>query len=147
MRSIDARELIQEYTDAVWNQGDVGAMERYYPPDYVHHDASRPDVTSLEDYRRWAEELMAGIHELHVEIDDLIAEDGKAVKRWTARGVHRGELAGIAPTGRRVAFSGVSTYRLENGRIVESWYLYDLFGLLQQLAAIPAAESEAKAPA
>ena len=49
--------------------------------------------------------------------------------------MHRGELAGIAATMRKVRFSGVSVYRMVGGKIAESWYVYDLHGLLQQLGA------------
>lgn len=64
------------------------------------------------------------------------ADSGKALKRWTVTGEHKGELAGIAPTGRRLEFSGMSEYRVLNGKIVESWYVYDLYGLMQQLGAL-----------
>ena len=135
MMATDLKRFITEYTDAVWNHGDVGAMERYYAPAYIHHDISRPDVRTLADYQQWAHELLAGLSNFRVVADDLVAEEGKAVKRWTAHGVHVNVFAGIPPTGRAISFSGVSIYRLEGDRIVESWYLYDLFGLLQQLQA------------
>ena len=129
----DVKTLIATYTENVWNKASVAAMDRYYTPDYVHHDVSRPDVTTLDGYKQWARDLLAGLSQLHVAIDDLVAEEGKAVKRWTATGIHANNFAGIAPTQRRVSFSGVSTYRLDGNKIAESWYLYDLFGLLQQL--------------
>jgi steroid delta-isomerase-like uncharacterized protein len=135
MTVTDLKRFITEYTDAVWNHGDGGAMERYYAPDYIHHDVSRPDVRTLADYQQWARDLLAGLSDLRVVIDALVAEDGTVVKRWTAHGLHTSVFAGIAPTGRAVSFAGVSTYRIDGERIVESWYLYDLFGLLQQLQA------------
>lgn len=42
--------LIRTYTNAVWNDHHVDAMDLFYTPDYRHHDVSRPDVTSLDDY-------------------------------------------------------------------------------------------------
>lgn len=142
MHAADAKRFIRDYTDAVWNEGDTGALQRFYTSDYVHHDVSQPDLSTLDDYRGWADSLLAGLSEMRVDIDDLIAEpDGKVVKVWTASGRHTGELAGVPPTGRTVSFSGTTTYRLVGGRIAESWYVYDLFGLLQQMGAIPAAGS------
>lgn len=144
MTNAELKQFIAEYTDEVWNRGNVAAMERYYAPDYEHHDVSRPDVRTLADYAQWARDLQAALSDLHVAADDLVADagDGKAVKRWTATGRHTGALAGIAPSGRRVSFSGVSIYRLAGGRIAESWYVYDLFGLVNQLRSLePAAEA------
>lgn len=136
-----AKAMIREYTDAVWNHADVEAMSRFYTTDYVHHDASRPEITTLDGYRHWARELHGGMDPLRVAIDDLIADaEGKVVKRWTATGRHAGELAGIPASGRELSFSGMTSYRIVGDRIAESWYVYDLFGLLQQLGAIPNAQ-------
>jgi len=138
MTTAELKNFIAEYTDEVWNKGNVEAMGRYYAPDYVHHDVSRPDVRTLTEYKGWAHDLLAGLKDFHVAVDDLVAEDGKAVKRWTARGLHHSTLAGIPATGKGVSFSGVSIYRMAGNQISESWYIYDLLGLLQQLDVIPA---------
>lgn len=138
------KQTISTYTDEVWNQHRVAAIDKYYAPDYVHHDVSRPDVTTLAGYKAWSSALQAGIPDIRVAVDDLMADGDLAVKRWTATGIQSGELAGIPPTGKPVRFSGVSIYRFRDGRIAESWYVYDLFGLLQQLGALPAAEAAAR---
>jgi steroid delta-isomerase-like uncharacterized protein len=144
MTTDEIKSFITSYTEEVWNQHSVDAMDQYYTADYAHHDVSGPDVRTLSDYKQWATMLLAGLSNFHVSIDDLIAEPGKAVKRWTASGLHDNTFAGIPPTGKEVQFSGVSVYRLAEDRIAESWYIYDMFGLLQQLAAMPtAAEAEA----
>jgi steroid delta-isomerase-like uncharacterized protein len=132
----DLKSFIRTYTEDVWNKHDPSAMARFYNDGYIHHDVSRPDVQTLGQYQQWARDLIAALPDLRVDIDDVISDGTKAVKRWTASGVHRGALAGIPPTGKKVTFSGVSSYRVEDGKIVESWYVYDLFGLLQQIGAL-----------
>jgi steroid delta-isomerase-like uncharacterized protein len=127
------RGFIAEYTEECWNKGRIDAMAKYYDPAYVHHDASRPDVQTLSQYQQWGRDFIKAFPDLHITADDLIADGDKAVKRWTATGSHRGALAGIPPTGRPVRFAGMSVYRMASGRIAESWYVYDLHGLLQQL--------------
>jgi steroid delta-isomerase-like uncharacterized protein len=144
MTTSQTKQLIVDYTNTVWNGHNVAATDRFYTSGYVHHDVSRPDVRSLADYKAWGADLMTGFPDLRVDIDDVIAEEGgQAVKRWTASGTHKGTLAGIPPTGATARFSGVSVYRFENGRIAESWYVYDLMGLLQQLGMLPAQAASA----
>ena len=139
MTGSQLKQFITDYTEAVWNGHCVTAMDRFYTPAYAHHDVSRPDVRNLDDYKAWGADLMQGLPDLRVAIDDVIAEEGgQAVKRWTASGTHRGTLAGIPPSGAKVRFSGVSVYRMEGDRIAESWYVYDLMGLLQQVGVLPA---------
>ncbi len=135
----EIKTFISNYTQEVWNQHNVKAMDTYYSTAYIHHDVSGPDVRTLEDYKNWATMLLTGLSDFKVEINDLIAEPGKAVKQWTATGIHNNSFAGIPPTGKKMKFSGVSIYRLEENRIVESWYVYDMLGLLTQLGAMPTA--------
>ena len=76
--------------------------------------------------------------EFRVQNADVIAEGDKAVLRWTARGRHTGPLMGMAATGKEVNLRGIDIIRVEGGRIVERWGEFDVFGLLQQLGALPA---------
>jgi predicted ester cyclase len=68
-----------------------------------------------------------------LEAHDFIAEGDKVVLRATVHGVHRGELMGIAPTGRQIAIPLIIIYRLDGGRIVEHWMQADQAGMMQQL--------------
>jgi predicted ester cyclase len=59
------------------------------------------------------------------------------VVRWTARGTHRGELRGAAPTGKPVVITGISILGVANGKIAEHRLNWDTLGMLQQLGVIP----------
>lgn len=73
-------------------------------------------------------------------IDEQIAEGDTVVTRWTATGTHKGELAGIPPTGRSVTVVGVAVDRVVNGKLVVGWDISDRYGMLQQLGVIPPQE-------
>jgi predicted ester cyclase len=62
------------------------------------------------------------------------------VARWRSRATHQGEYMGIAPTGKEVEFTGISVYRIEAGKIAQSWNIEDQLGLMRQIGAV--AESE-----
>ena len=70
--------------------------------------------------------------------EDMIAEGDKVVVRSTFRGTHKGDLMGIAPTGKQVTMPLILIYRIADDKIVEHWMQADALGLLQQLGAIPA---------
>jgi predicted ester cyclase len=67
----------------------------------------------------------------------MLAEGDKIAARWTATGTHGGDLMGIPPTGRQATWSGMTVYRLAEGKIVEAWWSKDMFSLLTQLGVIP----------
>jgi predicted ester cyclase len=57
--------------------------------------------------------------------------------RWSCRGVHKGDLNGIAPTGKQIAITGVSVVRFTGGKMVEGWINWDALAMMQQLGAVP----------
>ena len=82
---------------------------------------------------------LTGFPDLHVTIDDVVAEEQKVTVWYTVEGTHRGEFEGVAPTGRRVKWAGVDLFRIERNRIAEARFISDLHGLLTQLGAISSA--------
>lgn len=79
----------------------------------------------------------AAFPDVQSTIEDTIAEGDKVVTRWTARGTHRGALMGIPPTGKELTVTGMGILRIEGGRIMEAWGIFDQFGMLQQIGVIP----------
>ncbi|HEX4636713.1 MAG TPA: ester cyclase, partial [Rhizomicrobium sp.] len=65
-----------------------------------------------------------------------ILEDGDAVAiawMWTAS--HKGDIAGFAATGARLAMSGLTIYDFDGeNRIRGHWQVIDRLGVFQQLA-------------
>ena len=75
---------------------------------------------------------------IHFHLEHEVAEGDLVVTRFTGHGTHEGELMGIPPTGNEVSMSGTVTLRFADGKIVERWENFDMFGLMVQLGAIPA---------
>ena len=70
-------------------------------------------------------------------IEDLIAEGDKVVARWRSRATDQGEYMGIAPSGKEVEFTGISFYRIEGGKIAQSWNIENQLGLMRQIGVVP----------
>ena len=80
--------------------------------------------------------LMRAYPDLHITVEDQIAEGDKLVVRNTVTGTHLGEYMGIAPTGRSVSYDEIFILRFAGGRIAETWGVVDVLGQLRQLGAI-----------
>ncbi len=115
--------------------GNYEAFEELLGPDYVVHPE---EVRGADGLREMVEGYKSSLSGLRVEIDHQFAEGDYVATRFTIRGKHDGDLMGTAPTGRDVAFSGITISRCEGGRIVEEWELTDMLGLLGQVGALPA---------
>jgi len=65
--------------------------------------------------------------------DEMTAEGNRVVVRARMKGCHEGELNGILPTHRKVEFSFVVSYEIENGKIAHHWLIADSMTLMEQL--------------
>ena len=124
-----------------WNQGHVAVFDELNASNFTNHDPGNPGVHTNEDYKRWVTESLNAFPNLHITIEDLIAEADQVVMRWTTRGTHTGALVtpiALPATGKQVAVTGISIIRLAGGQADEVWTQGDSLGLLQQLGVIPA---------
>jgi predicted ester cyclase len=81
----------------------------------------------------------------HSTPEELIAEGERVAERWTGRGTHQGELAGIPPTSKLVEVPGSVFYRIVDGKIVEFRGQLDMMSLMQQIGAVPIPEQSEEA--
>jgi len=130
------KAIVRQFVEAL-NRRDLAAAAELLAPDVVIHTPGA-DVEGRKGWREFVAGFLAAFPDLHLTIEDTIAEGDKAVMRWTERGTHEGQFADTAPTGKVVTLSGMDIYRLAGGKIAEAWIWSDTLGLLQQIGAIPA---------
>jgi steroid delta-isomerase-like uncharacterized protein len=82
--------------------------------------------------------------DLHVRIDEIIADADKVGIWYTASGSHRGEFEAIPPTGAHVQWVGFDLLTIERGEIAEARFISDHLGLLTQLGATVSVETTAE---
>jgi predicted ester cyclase len=119
------KAVVRREQEELWNHtGNLDAAEELFVPD--HAGAAKQEAA---DFRRSFPDVVS-------TIEDLLAEGDKVVARWRSRATHQGEYMGIPPTGKEVEFTGISVYRIERGKIAESWNVEDKLGLMRQIGAI-----------
>ena len=115
-----ARRAIEEG----WNQGHVAVFDELNAPNFFNHDPGAPGVRTNEEYKRWVTESLSAFPNLHITIEDLIAEGDQVAMRWTFRGTNTGDLVTPMPlpaTGKQVTVTGITIVRLVGGKAVEVW--------------------------
>src|SRR3712207_5483715 len=125
MSAEESKALVRREQEVLWNHtGDLDAAEELFA------------AGQAEAAKQGAANLRRGFPDVVSTIEDLIAEGDKVVARWRARATHQGEYMGIPPTGKEVEFTGISIYRIEAGKIAESWNEEDELGLMRQIGAV-----------
>ena len=134
------KALVRRWLDAI-NQADVAVTDEVFSPDCIRRLIYHASVTRVgrgaDAIKRRISDWRAAFPDWSFTVEDMVAEADVVITRCTVRGTHRGELFGLPPTGREVAYTEILISRIANGRIVEQSVLIDRLGLLQELGALP----------
>lgn len=133
---MDNKMIVRRFYEDIVSAGDLSRISEVISNEYAEvMDGKRYDVGI-----KGAESHVLGVRstypDLQLTVDRQIAEGEWVATCVTARGTHRGEWIGIAPTGRRVAFTGVNVDRVVDGKIVEHGGAANLLGPLLEIGAI-----------
>jgi steroid delta-isomerase-like uncharacterized protein len=132
------KTAVRRLFEELWNNGNLQVADEIIAPTYQHHDASTPDLgKGPEGEKKRVNLYRTAFQDFRLNIEDLFAEGETVVARWSCRGSHKGDLNGIAPTGKQFAITGVTICRFTNGKIVEGFVNWDALGLMRQLGVVP----------
>jgi steroid delta-isomerase-like uncharacterized protein len=140
------KTVVRRLFEELWNKGTLPVADELIAPTYTHHDTATPDVgRGPESEKKRVTMYRNAFADFRLTIEDIIAEGETVMARWTCRGAHKGELNGIAPTGKQISISGVTVARIASGKIVEGWVNWDALSLMQQLGVVPELGNKARA--
>jgi predicted ester cyclase len=124
------------------NSGDAEliakTIDELVVPDAVIHSPLPIQASGARLLKELWARLLRAYPDLHVTIEDLIAQGDKLVIRNSVTGTHRGEYMGLQPTGRSVTYDEIFILRFAGGRIAETWGVVDVLSQMKQLGAIAA---------
>jgi serine phosphatase RsbU (regulator of sigma subunit)/predicted ester cyclase len=103
--------------------GDVDALDEMLTPDFVTHTRLVPDQPPGREGEKWAiSQLNAALSNRSIHFEDQLAAGDKVASRFVVYVTHdRGELMGVAPSGKVMTNKIIMIHRIEGGRIAEEW--------------------------
>jgi steroid delta-isomerase-like uncharacterized protein len=133
--TLDANKALVRRLYEAMNQRTFDVFDEVLAPDYVHRSSPEYQFDRQQLKESTINFGLAAFPDLHVTIDELIAEGDTVMARWTQRGTHRGPFLDMPPTGKQVSYSGINIFRIANGQIVEDTPYWDFNAVIQQLNA------------
>lgn len=127
-----SKEIAEAYANQVWNEKDTSAIDRFIHQEAVIHSLLG-DYHGTKAMKEVVQAWLKGFPDLRVDNDIIISENDLVSIQWRASGTHRGEFKGKKPTENPVAYSGVTVYRIKEGKIIEYWAYLDMQHLLSQI--------------
>jgi predicted ester cyclase len=128
-----ARRIWEEIFPAL----DVDALADVIAEDGIDHGARPDEPQGLAGARQSMLWLGRVFSDQRWEVRRVIAEGDTVVLLCTHHGRQTGDLMGIPPTGREVAYDYVHIVRFEDGKVVEHWGVRDAITMMRQLDVLP----------
>jgi steroid delta-isomerase-like uncharacterized protein len=133
--STQNQTIVHRWMEEVWNKGRVDAIDEMLAGDVVIHGLGGEAIRGPEGYRPFFESMHNTFSQIDVVVDDAVEQGDTIAARCTVRGTHTGDGIGVAPTGRRVEFSGMTMVKVKDGKMIAAWNNFDFAGMLQQIEA------------
>jgi steroid delta-isomerase-like uncharacterized protein len=129
------KNLIRRFFDEMWNPWNFAKADELLAPGIKFRGTLGAELNGRDAFRAYMRQVQAAFPDFHNSILEMTAENDRVVARTFYRGTHRGEILGLAPTGKAVSYAGAAFFRIADGKVIEGWVLGDLLGLLRQLGA------------
>jgi len=142
--SLEENKAIVRSLIEVFNKHDVALMDDFIAPDVVIEYTLR----GLDSFKKFETDFIKGFPDYHETIEDIIAEGNKVWVHFRVTGTHTGEWnflgVPLAPTGKKITYTGVGIWRIVDGKVVERKSVRDMLDFLQQLGVIEPTEKAKK---
>jgi predicted ester cyclase len=129
------KKVLRRLFDEVINGRNFAVIDELFAPDYVNHGPFPANTPDLAGLKRFFAANPQAFPDMRVELQDVVAEGDLVAYRAIVRGTHRGEFAGLKPTGRAVEVTEINISKFRDGRMVEHWALLDEPAMIRQLTA------------
>jgi len=127
-----ARRFIQ-----VWSDENLDTVEELAAPSLVVRYPTIPEVIrGSREFRHVLAGFRSAFPDSSLRVEEEIAEGEKVVIRWNFSGTHKGSLLGVPATGKKVSWTGMTIYRIVDGKVVEEQGEEDFLGFFRQVGLV-----------
>lgn len=129
------KAVVRRFYEEVINGGNLDVVDQIMASHLIDHSPGYPKYRSdPESIKEMVKDYRRAFPDMHDIVEDMMAEGDRVIVRWTGHGTHQGALMGLEPSGKDVTLTGITIYRLEDGKIVERWSEADELGMMRQLS-------------
>jgi steroid delta-isomerase-like uncharacterized protein len=135
-QALTARQAAAVSFHQAFHDGDLTLLDRLLADDWVNHPRNPSEAPGREGFKGTVQWFRSVFPDIAFRVEDVLEDGDEVTIRSIARGTHRAEFLGLAPTGKTVEFIALEIHRFRGEQIVESWHLQDYYAMLAQLGLI-----------
>jgi predicted ester cyclase len=138
MTDVERNKAVARRTwEEIFPACDVEALAEVVDEDVVDRGRRPDEPAGFEGVKRTMLWLATVFSDQRWEVHDVVGDGDLVTLRATHHGRHTGDLMGIPPTGREVAYQYVHFLRFRDGKATEHWSVRDDMTLMRQLGVLP----------
>ena len=141
MSVIENKALYRRYLE-ILSARRLDLLDEVVSADFLGHDLLDHFPRGREGLKQFRHLVDVAFPDLEAVLHDIIAEDDRVAARVRLRGHHRGEFAGVQPTGRLIHMELFEIVRVEHAKIAERWVMRDRLSEMLQMGVIATTDQE-----
>jgi len=136
--AMESKKIVMQGIEALDNQ-EYERLNEFFAADFTRHCQATPDVevNSLEEMVGFVKTWYAAFPDMKAEYHMVIAEGDLVAIYATFIGTHQAPLNNIPATGKTMDSETFAIFRVEKGKIAESWVTWDNLAVMEQLGLMP----------
>ena len=136
MSTEENKAVIRRIIEAM-NSGNLAVADELIATNYVYHGSAGQEFKGPEGFRQFMTMMRNAFPDVHLTLEDIVAEGDTVMHRSRIRGTFKGEIMGITPTGKQIDMSLVTVSRFAGGKEAEAWQYADTLAMYQQMGVAP----------
>ena len=138
MSSIEENKAIARRFIQVWGKGNLDIIDELADPSLpVQYPIIPQIIRGSKMFKQIMESFRSAFPDSDIQIEEEIAEDDKVMIRWSFSGTHNGSLLGIPASQKKVNWTGITIYKIVEGKVVQERGEEDFLGFLRQIGVVP----------
>jgi steroid delta-isomerase-like uncharacterized protein len=134
------KALVLQMYEEVWNRGNLDFINVAVSPEFKDHPPTRffeVPIRGRESLYEAAKNFRGAMPDFHDQMIQVTSEGNRVAYLGRITGTHTANFFQFPPSGNKVNVTGINIFRLEDGKIVERWGIFDVMGMMQQMGIIP----------
>jgi steroid delta-isomerase-like uncharacterized protein len=119
--------------DEFINKNNAAVADELFADDFINHNPQFGVPSDREGLKQMIALLHQGFPDVHLTLEDMIAENDKVVLRFRTIGKNTEEFLGIQPTNKSMDTCQISIIRFQDGKVKERWNITDQLEVMRQL--------------
>jgi predicted ester cyclase len=132
------KEIAARFYNEILNKGNLDLLNEVMARDFIDHNAAPDQGPGIEGFKGFVKMVTTAFPDLHIVLEDTIAEGNKVSARLTITGRQTGILMGtIPPSNKKATWTGIDILEIKEDKIAGRWSERNLLSMLKQTGAMP----------